>query len=226
MRPPEWMDDADRAANDGAIESRVPPHDVDAEAAVVSAVLVDPAALPKVPWLRPEHFYSEAHRRIFEAAVALQAEGKPVDAVLVLTWLRDHERLAQVGGSEYVRRVIDAAPAVVNVGRYAEVVLTKKWRLRQKILLAQRIVAQGYVGVDDEAAVDELATLAAFVPLGGSQKPTAAEPLRRARSPGQGGHRVGAEPAPAAGRHRAAVRLEPDRRRRHDRSHRERPLRG
>ena len=58
-----------------------------------------PRALDKVlEFLKPEHFYSEAHRRIYEACVELRAKGKPVDVVQVATWLRDRERLAQVGG--------------------------------------------------------------------------------------------------------------------------------
>ena len=56
----------------------MPPHDLDAEGAVLSAVMVDPAALDKVnEFLKPEHFYSEAHRRIFEACVELSADGPP-----------------------------------------------------------------------------------------------------------------------------------------------------
>jgi len=86
-------------------EGRVPPHDLDAEAAVLSAVMLDPLAFDKVnEFLRPEHFYSEAHRRIHEACVELSAEGKPVDVVQVATWLRDRERLAQVGGMAYMRK--------------------------------------------------------------------------------------------------------------------------
>lgn len=62
------------------IEGRVPPSDLDAEAAVLSAVMVDPNAIEKViEFLKPEHFYSEAHRRIFEACIELKATGQPVD---------------------------------------------------------------------------------------------------------------------------------------------------
>ena len=83
---------------------------------VLSAVMVDPGAFDKVnEFLRPEHFYSEAHRRIYEGAVELSATGKPVDVVQVATWLRDHERLAQAGGVAYLTEVLNAAPAVANV---------------------------------------------------------------------------------------------------------------
>jgi replicative DNA helicase len=128
------------------VENRVPPHDLDAEAAVLSAVMVDPLAFDKVnEFLRPEHFYSEAHRRIYEASVDLSAQGKPVDVVQVATWLRDHERLSQVGGMAYLTEVLNAAPAVANVAAYAKTI-HEKWRVRQLILACQRVTAQGYAG--------------------------------------------------------------------------------
>jgi replicative DNA helicase len=129
-----------------AIEGRVPPHDLDAEAAVLSAVMVDTLAFDKVnEFLRPEHFYSEAHRRIYEASLELSAVGKPVDVVQVATWLRDHERLAQVGGMAYLTEVLNAAPAVANVVAYGRTI-HEKWRVRQLILACQRVTAQGYAG--------------------------------------------------------------------------------
>jgi replicative DNA helicase len=127
-------------------EGRVPPHDLYAEAAVLSAVMMDPLALDKVcEFLKAEQFYSEAHRRIFEAAVDLSAEGKPVDVVQVATWLRDRERLAQVGGVAYLTEVLNAAPAVANVAAYGKTI-HEKWRVRSLILACQRVTAQGYAG--------------------------------------------------------------------------------
>jgi replicative DNA helicase len=129
-----------------AVEARVPPHDLDAEGAVISAVMMDPAALDKVnEFLKPEHFYSEAHRRIFEACVDLASTGRPVDVVQVATWLRDRERLAQVGGMAYLTEVLNTAPAVANVTAYGKTI-HEKWRVRQLILTCQRVTAQGYAG--------------------------------------------------------------------------------
>jgi hypothetical protein len=141
------------------VESRVAPNDLDAEAAVISAVLVDPAAMPKLEGiLRAEHFYSEAHRQIYGAASALRAAGKPVDIRLVATWLRDKDRLAQVGGPAYLTQVLDAAPAVTNVLAYAGTVL-EKYRLRQQILIGDKIKVQGYAGISATSAAEELAAL-------------------------------------------------------------------
>ena len=122
-----------QAAESIGDRSAGPPHDLDAEAAVLSAVMLDPLAFDKVnEFLRPEHFYSEAHRRIHEACVELSAEGKPVDVVQVATWLRDRERLAQVGGMAYMTEVLNAAPAVANVVSYAKTI-HEKFRVRQLI---------------------------------------------------------------------------------------------
>ncbi len=131
------------------VEARVPPHDLDAEAAVLSAVLVDRLAFDKVnEFLRPEHFYSEAHRRVYEACTELSVAGKPVDVVQVATWLRDRDRLAQVGGMAYLTEILNAAPAIANVAAYGKTI-HEKWRIRQLILACQRVTAQGYCGYGD-----------------------------------------------------------------------------
>ncbi|HXN32581.1 MAG TPA: DnaB-like helicase C-terminal domain-containing protein, partial [Polyangiaceae bacterium] len=132
-----------------AFNERVPPHDLGVEAAVLSAVMLDPLALDKVcEFLKAEHFYSEAHRRIFEACVELASEGKPVDVVQVATWLRDRDRLAQVGGVAYLTEVLNSAPAVANVAAYGGTI-HEKWRVRQLVLACQRVTAQGYAGYGD-----------------------------------------------------------------------------
>src|SRR5216684_4347276 len=99
---------------------RVPPHDLDAEAAVLSAILLERDALDKVlETLKAEHFYSEANRRIYEAAVELSGKGTPIDIVSVAGTLRDRERLAQVGGSAYLAQLVDSVPSVAHIETYA-----------------------------------------------------------------------------------------------------------
>ncbi len=135
-----WNAAADAAA---ANQGRVPPHDLDAEAAVLSAVLIDPAAFDKVSELKAEWFYSERHRRIFEAVIELHAVGQAVDIVTVGSWLKSRERLGQVGGMGYLTEVLNAAPAVANVGAYGDTI-ADKYGARQIILTAQRVAATGY----------------------------------------------------------------------------------
>jgi replicative DNA helicase len=126
------------------INGRVPPHDLDAEAAVLASVLLERDALDRVlVILKPEHFYSDPNRLIMKAAIALVDEGTPVDIQTVASWLRSREQINHVGGPPYLVQLVDATPSVANVQAYAEVV-HEKWRLRQLIGTCQRIAAEGY----------------------------------------------------------------------------------
>ncbi len=142
------------------IAGRVPPHDLDAEASVLSAVLLSgdakiPAyrdALERVASIvRSDDFYSEPNRAIFSAALALLEAKAPIDIVSVGAWLRDSEQLAQVGGPSYLGQLSDATPYVPHVEHHAQIV-AEKARKRRMIATCQRIAAEGYgdVGDDDE----------------------------------------------------------------------------
>ena len=137
--------------NPPVIEGRVPPHDLDAEAAVLSACMLDPSAMDKITDLKPEYFYSEAHRRIFEACFELKQAGQPVDVLQVQSWLKDRGRLAQVGGAGYLTEILDAAPVVANVAAYGRTI-HEKFRIRALILACQRVSAQGYVDYGEPQA--------------------------------------------------------------------------
>jgi replicative DNA helicase len=161
-RPPQRLEPA-------MVAGRVPPHDLDAEAAVLSAILLSREALDRVlEILRPEHFYSDANGRIYEASQQLALAGTPIDIISVASWLRDRERLVQIGGASYLAQLADATPAVAHVGAHAAVVY-EKWRLRQLIATCQKVAAEGYGDVGTvqefidsaEQAVYELARTAA-----------------------------------------------------------------
>ncbi len=130
-------------------DGRVPPNDLDAEAAVLSAILLSRDALDKVqPILQPEHFYSDANRKIFEAFTDLSSKGRPIDILTTRSWLADRELLQRAGGSAYLAQILDSVPAVANVDDYAKTV-REKWRMRQLISSCQRVAAEGYGTVDN-----------------------------------------------------------------------------
>ena len=133
------------------VEGRVPPNDLDAEAAVLSAVMIDGSSLDKLDFLKADHFYAEAHRRIFEACMELRQKGQPVDIIQVGTWLKNRERIAQVGGMGYLTEILNAAPAITNVASYG-MTIYEKWRIRQVILTCQKVVAQGYIDYGEAQA--------------------------------------------------------------------------
>jgi replicative DNA helicase len=123
---------------------RVPPHDLDAEAAVLSAVMLTQEAFDRVAeFLRPEHFYSGANQRVFETVLDLQNENRPVDVVTVAGRLRDKGLLQQMGGTPYLAQLTDAVPTVAHVEAHGRVV-KEKWRLRRVIATCQDFAALGY----------------------------------------------------------------------------------
>ncbi|WP_438028964.1 replicative DNA helicase [Sorangium sp. So ce233] len=155
---------------------RVPPNNLDAEAAVLSAILLHRDALDRVlEVLKPEHFYSEANGRIYGAACELAATGTPVDVVSLANWLRDRDRLAQVGGAPYLAQLADATPSVANVGAHAQIVYDK-WRVRQFIAICQKLAAEGY---GDVGAVQEFIDRGeqAIYELARTARTSAAQPL-------------------------------------------------
>lgn len=134
---------------------RVPPHNKEAEQAVIAAVLIDEHALDKiVDKLKPEDFYLPGHQYLFSRILRLQETGKPVDAVTLLGSLTDEE-LTKAGGVDYVSSLVDILPSSANVGYYSDIVRDKSV-LRQLIGMAAEIAETCY-GVDEgvEDVVEE-----------------------------------------------------------------------
>lgn len=115
---------------------------------MLSAILLQPPTLDEIPFLEAKHFYADANARIFQSALDLRDTGRPIDIVSVAGYLRDRERLQQVGGSPYLAQLSDATPAVAHVEDHAKTIVGK-WELRQIIHAAQTIVAEGYGDVGD-----------------------------------------------------------------------------
>lgn len=135
---------------------RLVPHDLDAEASVLSAMLLDAVALDvALDRLKQEYFYSEANRRIFEAARDISAKGQPVDIVSVVGMLRDRNRLEQIGGAAYLANIVDLTPAIAHIEVHAARI-RDKWSIRRAIAECQRIVAEAQSPIEDaQAFLDE-----------------------------------------------------------------------
>src|SRR5688572_33261456 len=110
---------------------RVPPHDLDAEAAVLSAVMLAQEAFDRVAeFLRPEHFYAGANQRVFEAVLALQSDSRPVDVITVAGWLRENGVLQQVGGTAYLVLLSDA---ILTIARCEARGLAVREKMRRRL---------------------------------------------------------------------------------------------
>jgi replicative DNA helicase len=125
-------------------EGRIPPHDIAAEEAVISASLLSADAAAEVlDLLKAEHFYADANRVIWDALSALYNDGGSVDTLLVANRLRKSGDLNRAGGAAELGRIVDTTPAVANIRSHAEIVWSM-WRRRQLIAAAQWTAATGY----------------------------------------------------------------------------------
>jgi len=105
-----------------------PPHSVEAEQAVLGAVLNDPAAVHQLGELREGDFYRQDHRLVFRALTALAADDQPIDVITVGEWLEARELIERVGGRPYLARLHEATPSAANVAAYRDVVLERARR--------------------------------------------------------------------------------------------------
>lgn len=118
---------------------RVPPQNLDAEVALLSSILVDSAALPRViDLLEPSYFYDLRNSVLFENIKTIYKENKPVDVVTLTSRLKKLNQLRQAGGSTYLTEIISQVPTSSNVEEYAELVKEAAIR-RQLISLAAEI---------------------------------------------------------------------------------------
>ena len=135
---------------------RVPPHNLEAEQSILGSMLLERDAIARVVELvRPEDFYRDAHRRIFEAIAELFDRGEPADLVTVTDRLRARGILDDVGGAAYVTSLLHAVPTAANVEYYGRLVVQKAM-LRQMIGAGTQIVGMGFREDQDvELLVDQ-----------------------------------------------------------------------
>ena len=102
---------------------RLPPHDIEAEEAVIAALLVDVEALHKVlPILKPQDFFREKNGWVYEASLALWNRDEAVNQITVAHELARHDRLEDTGGQTYLAEVIRRLPTSLGVEFYARLV--------------------------------------------------------------------------------------------------------
>ncbi|MCX7732853.1 MAG: replicative DNA helicase [candidate division WOR-3 bacterium] len=130
-----------------------PPQALEAEAAVLGAILIDQEALPRVmQFLKPDHFYSLAHRRVYEAMLNLFEAKKPYDIITVADELRRMKELDSIGGQPFLSALQDTVLTSANCEEHAQLVLEKALQ-RQLIQTATEIVQDAY---NEEFSAEEL----------------------------------------------------------------------
>ncbi len=131
------------------------PQNVEAEAGVLGSLLIDPEAIVQIAdFLRPEDFYNEAHRTIYQAAVELFESHEPADLITLCDELARRGKLDEVGGTSYVSSLANQVPTSRNVKHYAQIV-ERTAILRRLINAAGQIAGVAYSEPDADAALEQ-----------------------------------------------------------------------
>ena len=128
---------------------KVPPHDLEAEQAVLGSMLTDrDAVASSIEALKPDDFYREDNRAIYEAMLNLYTRAEPIDLITVKAELESMGKFEQVGGLEYLAELPDKVPTTANAIKYIKIV-EEKSVLRHLIKTANEIVELGYDPTED-----------------------------------------------------------------------------
>lgn len=131
---------------------RTPPHSLDAEQALLGAIMLKPEVMHDVSvTVYPESFYADRHREIFRAMLEVFQKGNPIDLLSLTNRLKEKKTLERSGGASYLTELVETVPAASNAQYYAELVAHKA-TLRGLINAADEIAEIGY---SDPESIDE-----------------------------------------------------------------------
>ena len=135
---------------------KVPPHDAEAETAVLSSMFIDKEAVSTaIEVLSADDFYRPDNKAVFECCCELYSSGSPIDVITVKNKLEEKGVFEQLGGIGFVAKIASSVGSSVNVKHYAEIVKDKS-TLRQLIKTCNDVSSQCYEGkADINAVIDQ-----------------------------------------------------------------------
>ncbi|MBN2532957.1 MAG: replicative DNA helicase [Spirochaetales bacterium] len=136
-----------------SLKDRIPPHNDEAEAATLGALLLDGEAVTKIiPILRPDDFYKTGHQKICRAIIDLDARSEAIDLITLTEELKKKGELDVCGGASYISRLTSTVPTSANIEYYAKIVQENSLR-RSMIKIASEMISHNY---DDSLEVREI----------------------------------------------------------------------
>ena len=142
---------------------KVPPHDIEAEQAVLGSMLTDKEAVfSALELLKEDSFYREDNRAIFAAIVSLYAKSEPIDIITVKAELIENGSFERVGGLEYLASLPERVPTTANVDKYIKIV-EEKAMMRNLILTANELISLGYDETEEVDRIMDMAEKRVFV---------------------------------------------------------------
>jgi len=138
-----------------ADNERLPPHNIEAEEAVIGSLLVDPEAILKTAtFLKPEAFYREKNQWLYDACFSLYERNEAINQITVAQELARQGKLEEVGGVAYLSHLVSVLPTSVHAEYYAQIV-HRLSVMRRLISAAGQIAAIGYeAGPDVDVALN------------------------------------------------------------------------
>ncbi|GAH72591.1 unnamed protein product, partial [marine sediment metagenome] len=125
-------------------QEKLPPHDIEAEEAVIGSLLIDPEAILRIAtFLKSEDFFSEINRWVYEACLSLHERNEVVNQITVAHELMRQGKLEQIGGVGYLSQLISTVPTSLHVEHYGKVV-RRCADNRRLITLGGQLAAAGY----------------------------------------------------------------------------------
>ena len=114
---------------DSTLADKVPPHNIEAEQAVLGALLLNWASMAEVvSTLRADRFYSLQNQVIYEALQKLFAKNITGDTISLINELTTENKLEQAGGPAYIASLTDTVPSAANIDYYAQLVIDRAAR--------------------------------------------------------------------------------------------------
>jgi replicative DNA helicase len=146
--------------------SYVPPHNLEAERSTIGSVLIDKDSLIKISdFLKPDDFYHDAHKMIYQAILDLFDRRIPADLVTLTNILDDRKQLKEIGGASYISSIANSVPTSTHIFQYATIV-KEKAVLRKLIVAGDNIKSLGFT---EDEPIDELVDKAERALFGVSQ---------------------------------------------------------
>ncbi len=135
------------------VENRLPPHDLAAEEAVNGSLLIDGKAIYDLaPFLKPQDFYSDSGKLVYEAALSLFQRGDAIDQITMAQELERQQRLQRIGGAAYLAHLMSVVPTSIDAVHYGTIVNNLSIS-RQLIVAGTHIANLGYTADPDPSAV-------------------------------------------------------------------------
>ncbi len=123
---------------------KLPPASIEAEEALLGAILFDPKVIGKLSdWLPVNAFYVGSHQAIYSAALKLFSENRPTDLITISTYLDNHGNLEYVGGMAKLSQLLNRTVSASSFDGYARLIF-EKYKLRELIAIGYQIAELGF----------------------------------------------------------------------------------